>query len=683
MKCRTAGGGRLDLWMVCLGLCTVGITCPTGCRTQPTDSTGIETLRFTDFGAHADFVARWREREQTSKTTDSRIHSEETIFEESIGLETEGYAYHPNFLEFALGGVFGLVQEDFEDVIDGRRRHESNTGDLTEFDLDARMFKRKPYPLTMFAHRGRGIVPRPFLPSLETTTTNFGLTWQYVSKKIPSSFQFSHTDAELTPLFVAGRTDEDGRQRNTELRFETGYHFNAQNVLSFTYEHRSVDEEPFELDYDADEITLSHRLEFGGQSQHDLRSELFHLNQSGTIDIERTRWREDLRLKHSDTLQSLFQFEFLDRTRGNRFSNVPDVEERSILLSGALRHQLYQSLTSQLRLYVRRQEFEPDLKITRWGGETNFNYRKINRWGVLYANYGYRAERNDHRGESRTNEVVDEARTFQDPDPIRLNNRNALVGSIFITAEDRVTIYQRGRDFVVQTFGNIVEIERVPTGRIANGETVLIDYLFSLGGSFELDTIAHTFGIRQDFEFGLTPYYRFEWQDQSISPTTATGAIAEDITGHVVGVEYRKTPLRLFAEYEDHDSNINPFFSSRFGASYLHRFGTGAETSLHGRWTDTTHGAPRERDIRLLTLEGRYRHPITDNLTVESSVLYRNGEDSVSRDTEGIDATLSMEWSLRQTDVKMSFEYSDFEDEFTENESCALFVHVKRRIWQP
>ena len=669
--------------MVCLALGAAGAACPAGCRTQPGRSTGAEGLRFTDFGAHADFVVRWREREQTSKTTTSETRSEETIYEESVSLETKGYVYHPNLLEFALGGVFGLVQEDFTDIIDGRRRHDTNTGDLIEFDVDARIFKRKSYPMTVFAHRRRGLVPRPFLPSLETTTTNLGFTWQYVSKKTPSSFQFSHTDAKLTPLFVTGRTDEEGRQKNTELRFETAYNFSDHHVLSLTYEHETVEEEPFELDYDADEITLTHRLEFGSRHQHDLRSELHYLNQRGTIDIERARWRQDLRLKHSDTLQSLFQLELLDRTRGNRFSNVPDVEERSLLLSGSLRHQLYQSLTSQLRMYVRQQEFEPDLKITRWGGEANFNYRKTNRWGVLYANYGFRAERNDHRGESRTTEVVDESRTFQDPNPIRLNNRNAHVGSIFITAEDRVTIYQRGRDFVVRTFGNVVEIERVPTGHIADGETVLIDYLFNLGGSFELDTIAHNFGIRQDFDFGLTPYYRFEWQDQSITPIRATGAIAEDITAHVVGVEYRNAPLRLFAEYEDHDSTINPFVSSRLGASYMHRFKSGAETSLHTRWTDTSHVAPVERDIRLLTLEGRYRHRIGPNLTVESSVLYRNGEDSVSRDTEGIDASLAVEWSVRQTDVRMSFEYSDFEDEFTENDSCALFVHVRRRIWQP
>lgn len=655
--------------------------CLAGCRTQPTTADGITALEFTGFGGHADFIVRRRERELESKTTASRTRSEETIFEESLSLKTEGYAYHPNLLEFALGGVFGLVQEDFKDIVDGRKRDSTNSGNLLEFDIDARLLKKRPYPMTVFAHRRRGLVPRPFLSSLETTTTNYGLTWQYVSKKTPTTFQFSHTDARLDPLFMsAGTGEQEGRQRNTELRFETGYHFSDDHRLSLVYEHRSVDEKPFELNYDADEATLTHRLAFGSEHQHDLRSELNYLDQRGTISIERARWREDLRLKHSDTLQSLFQFEALNRDRQGRSRDAPQVEERSLYLSGSLQHQLYLSLTTQLRAFVRKQEFEPDLELTRWGGQTDFNYRKTNRWGVLHANYGVRVERNDHRGSVRATEIIDEVHTFRDPEPVTLGNRNVTVGSITVRAEDRVTFYHRGWDFSVQTVGNRIEVYRIPTGRIADGETVLIDYLFNLGGTFKLDTVGHHLGIRQNFDFGLSPYYRFEWQDQTVSPTSATGAIAEDITGNVAGVEYRKASLRLFAEYEDRDSTVNPFVSSRLGASYTHRFKSGAEMSLQTRWTDTSHGPPNKRDLKLLTLEGRHRHPITPNLTVEGSVLYRDGEDSFSDDTEGVDVSLSLEWLIRETRIKMSFEHSEYEDGYAWNDSSALFVHVRRGI---
>lgn len=640
-------------------------------------SYGIKSFELTDLGGHADFTFRHREREQKSKMGKSKIRTEETILEESISLETEGFVFHPNILEFGLAGLFGLVQEDFREVVDKSKRDTNDDGDLYEYDLHAQLFKKREFPLTVFAQRRRGLVPRPFLPSLETTTTNYGLTWQYVNKKMPTILQFSHTDARLSPLYVAGEED-DGRQKNTELRFETGYNFTDHNTLSFQYEYESVDEKPFDFYYDSDEILLTHRLAFGSEHQHRLRSEFNYLNQRGTVDLERTRWREDLRLKHADTLESQVLFEALNRKRGGRSGEVPISEECSYYLTGLLRHRLFESQTSQIRLFVRQQEFEPDLDITRWGGNADIQYRKTNPWGVLHADYGFRFERNDHDGETRTNETIDETHSFRDPDPIVLGNRNIDVGSITIRAEDRVTYYHRGLDYSLQTIGNLVEIRRIPGGRIVDGQTVLIDYLFTTGGTYRLDTVNHRAGIRQDFEVGITPYYRFEWQDQSLSPTNATGAIAEDITAHLVGIEYQTPALRIFAEYEDRDSTINPFISTRVGASLAHRFKSGAETNLRARWTETRHGEPNERDIELLTLEGRYRHPITENLSFESTVLYRNGEDSASDDTEGIDVSLALEWFIRETEIRMSIERNEFEDAFTSNDSVAAFVHIRR-----
>ena len=39
-----------------------------------------------------------------------------------------------------------------------------------------------------------------------------------------------------------------------QLRFETAYNFTANNALSFVYTREKVDEQPFNLKYDADEF---------------------------------------------------------------------------------------------------------------------------------------------------------------------------------------------------------------------------------------------------------------------------------------------------------------------------------------------------------------------------------------------------------------------------------------------
>ena len=653
----------------------VALTGAGGCRSSPRQVTGS---RLTNVGGYIEFVARQREQEQQSKVGSSNTKTEETILEENLRLEADGYVYHPNLLDFSLGGLFGLVQESFDDIINGQHRNSSDDGTVLEFDLDAKFLKRKKYPGSVFAHRHRGINPRPFLPSLETTTTNYGVIWQYVSEKTPTRFHFTHSEVLNDPLFVGKEEGEEGRQENTTLRFETGYNFSEHNTLSLLYQRESVEEEPFELDYDSDEVTLEHLWEFGEGHRHRLESELNYLDQRGTYNIERARWREILRLQHTDDLRSQYRLEVLDRTRGPRSADIPPIDERSIRFSGLLEHQLYDSLTSQIAGYVSRQKFEPGLKIDQIGTQLNLDYRKTNPWGVLHANYGARLERDDQRGEAQSAEVVEEPHTFRDPQPITLSNPTIDTGSIVIRSEDRVTFYQLGRDFTVREVGDQIEIDRVPTGRIADGETVLVDYVYALGGTYKLDTVGQTLGVRQVFEFGLTPYYRFEWQDQTISPAGATGATPNDITAHILGVEFEKASFRLYVEYEDRDSTIDPFEAVRTGASYTHNFKFGATANAAVHWTNIDHGPPLEREVELLTIDGRYRHPITSNFLVEGAVLYRDGEDSISGESDGVDFTLSLEWFIRKIEVRVTYEYGQFEDDFARNDSSMLYVQVRR-----
>ena len=84
------------------------MACSCGCQSRLDQAYGIQNVALTDMRAHLDFVARHRERDQESKVTGSTTESEETIFEESLSLETDGFVLHPNLFEFGLGAVFGL-----------------------------------------------------------------------------------------------------------------------------------------------------------------------------------------------------------------------------------------------------------------------------------------------------------------------------------------------------------------------------------------------------------------------------------------------------------------------------------------------------------------------------------------------------------------------------------------------
>ncbi|GMU21888.1 MAG: hypothetical protein AMXMBFR13_19760 [Phycisphaerae bacterium] len=633
-------------------------------------------FHITNHKGYFEFVTRQRENDQKSKTGSGDIRSEESIFEESARLDVEGYAYHPNFLEFFAGGLFGLLQQRFESEFGDEEEKSSDDGTILEFDLQGNFFKKRPYPGSIFGRRYRALEPRPFQSSIQTTTTNYGAIWQYVHPKVPTTIQFNHTEVNLDPL---SDEEDESEQKNTLFRFETGYVFNEHNALSFLYTHDEVSEKPFDLDYDADELTLGHRLDFGGDKRHRLESELNYRDQRGTFELERFRWRETLRLQHTESLRSWYQTEVIDRTQGSLLG-VPPIEERSYLFSGTVEHQLFQSLISQLSGYAQRQEYENGPEVDRFGLLGSLDYRKRTPIGLLQADYRPRFQKEERTGGEREFEVFREQHAFRDPEPIVLGNPNIEPGSIRITAEDQVTNYQPGRDYRVQRLQDRVEIRRVPTGRIVDGQPVLISYVFGSGGSFELTTVGQDAGVRHHFDFGLTPYYRLRWQDQEIEPETATGAVPEDIEAHIIGAEFDRWSLRLGAEYEDHDSNINPFEAIRLNAGYTHRFESGLTAGLRALWSDVSYGLPVDRDTRFFTLEGRYRHPIIKGLTAEATGRYRTLEDSLSGDDEGIEFDLSLEWLIRETEVRITYEYGRYEDDFAENNSSLLYVQVRRRF---
>ncbi len=647
-----------------------------GCQSPQGGRSETKAIEFTSVRRRLELTARLRDQQQKSKVGAGETKSKEKLFEENVKIETEGSVYHPNFLEFSLAGLFGLLQEDFEQEFGGRRRSSGDDGTVLEFDFEGQFLKKKPYPGTVYARRYRSLEARPFLSSLQTTTTNYGFVWQYVDAKTPTSLQFNSTDVRLEPL---DKTEKPSRQENTSLRFDTSYRFSDNNVLSFNYDRRTVKESPFNLQYDSDELTLGHHWDFGDRHQHRLDSKLNYFKQVGTFNIERARWRETLRLTHSDTLRSWYQFEILDRKQGS-LSGVPPIKETSYYASGTLEHRLYESLVSQLFAFAQYQEFAQGLRITRLGLQPSFDYRKKNPWGALLGNYSFRVQSEDRSGASLDSDVVDERGTFNDPEPIMLNNTNVQISSIFITSEDRVTNYRVGDDYRVRVVGDRVEIERVPTGRILDGQTVLIDYVWTLGGDFKLDTLMHNFGLRQNFDFGLSPYYRHRRQDQSLTPGDAMGVQPEDIRANIYGTEYQKGPVRLVAEWEGHKSNVNPFDALRLSLDLTHHLKNAGTARLRTRWVDIDRGEPQNRRTRLLTVEGRYRQRISEYLIVEGAALYRKENDSLSGRDRGVDVDLSLEWVIRDTELRVTYEYGRFEDEFSENRNQTLFVQFRRRF---
>ncbi len=649
---------------------------PTGCRTPPSRTNAIKPIALHNMRTELELTLRQRSDQRNSKLPTGDESFDESVFQQRLRFGADGYVYHPNLLDFSLAMVGGLQQSEFDQNRDGRIQNSSADDTLEEFDLRASLFKNKDFPVTLTAIRSRTFDPRPFRSSLETTTTSFDFTWQYTNPKIPTLLQISNTNIDFNPFLGAG--ERPGSRENTVVRFETKYLFSENNILYLKASSEKLLELPLDLQYNTDQFSIEHRLDFGSDKQHRLDSTMRYMEQQGSFAIERLEWWETLRLQHTDRLRSWYVFNFIDRTQGN-LSGAQPVQETNYSISASIEHRLYESLTSRISGRYQNQEFGSGLNINRQTIGAYFDYQKKNRWGMLRSNYSVQLELQKRTGGDQIIAMTDEPHTFRDPDPIIITDPNINLATLTIMREDRTETFVRGRDFRIQNFGNRIEIDRIPTGRIRDEETVLLSYQSTLVGDFDLNTIQHRFGIRQDFDFGLSIYYRLYQQNQTLTPPSAMGTSVEDITSHILGAEYRKDRFRLFAEIEDHNSTISPFESFRIGGDYSRNIGK-ATASISSVWSDITFRDQLARKITLWTVDGRYRHPITRKFNINTGFAYRNERDSIGGDNEGINFDVSTEWSFRTTEIKLTYEYGVFNNAFAEDQSQTLLVQFVRRF---
>ena len=65
-------------------------------------------------------------------------------------------------------------------------------------------------------------------------------------------------------------------------------------------------------------------------------------------------------------------------------------------------------------------------------------------------------------------------------------------------------------------------------------------------------------------------------------------------------------------------------------------------------------------------------------LTVEGAVLYRDQDDSLNGGDRGLEADLSVEWLIRETELRLTYEYGEYSDRFSENDFSSIWLRVRR-----
>jgi len=587
-----------------------------------------------------------------SGDSNSRQTNRTAHIDQLIGLRFNGDIVHPYLFDFSGSLSVGYSESRFREEVFSAARSDSASGFLSEFDLRGELFKTKPVSGSIYGVRRDDRVGRLFLPSLREVRVEWGTSWAFRHDVVPIHFSFDRSDTDRT-----GNRDrsDDEHIREDRLRLGGEWRIGEHHKVTYEYEHARTQQEfqgsAFGFDTTRDQIRVEHELSFGAAYEHRLFTLLRIQEETGDLAEDIFEIRPDLVLEHTPNLSTRYSYDF----RRERFDNVEVDLHRADF---QIRHQFLKNLTTVFNLFGLQEQTENDIETTQAGGSIDWHYVRNNPYGVLTAELGLASDSERTRGDNGLRSVRNESGTFRDPLPLYLVRSNVVPTSILVTDPTGRIIYLGGIDYTIVRTGDRVALFRVTAGRIANGQTVSIDYRAKTPSKGRIDTSRVDFGIEQAFSFGLTPYYRFNYRNQEIDTSRGFAFIADRTDQHRLGFTLTKPRWSLRGEFEVFDDAVDPYDAFRLGGGWAAVRSSRQTLDLDLQFSQFFFdGGFQDREVSEAYLTARHELRLSDRWTHTLNTTYRWEENSVRGTTNAIDVVSGLTYTRGNLSVEFTLEY--------------------------
>lgn len=645
--------------MILVGGCTVNVRG----RKRP-------LVRQERFQGEIETVVEHRRDEQGTDV--NRRESDTLVFEERVRVKTRGDVYHPDLLTYDIGLGAGLAQQRIDaDEVSG---WDSDT--LEEYSVSGQLFRAKPLSATAHASKMEDLIARQFLGSLQADRQSEGASVFLRSQSWPMMLQYSRSDTSQDSL-TSPATDFF-RREDERIRYSVDHDFSDSSHIHFDFGRAQVQQESVGavVNTDTDTYSLLHDQAFGDDDQHRLDSSFNYIDQTGTFEFETLRWQERLRLQHTASLLTEYDFRLVDFERET-------VSSQELRGQAGVEHRLYDSLVSRADAFVSETDFAAQGTLSQYGGIAAFNYRKDNAWGTLFSTYTANLTRTDQSGGSGTGIVIDEAHTATDVVPVELNHTNIDVSTIRVR-EIGGLLFQEGDDYTItvsngRVFLSIITVGGLIPPNFTEGQQFLVDYEFFVEPQRRENTLRQAFTLRERFDNGLSVFYAHRRQDEGVSSTTQD-LIPDEYTVNTVAADYTNKGLYLLAEYSDEDSTVIPSTSTRLEGRYQWLMGTGTSASVRvlNRWLQFE--PPDERDVTLFQAGMEMFSRLDDRYSISASADYRDEDDTRFGATRGVQVDAELSYQYRQFSATLGTELRFLNRRDDEINSVFVYLQLRRRF---
>jgi hypothetical protein len=224
-----------------------------------------------------------------------------------------------------------------------------------------------------------------------------------------------------------------------------------------------------------------------------------------------------------------------------------------------VRHHFYESLYSSLNLNTFSDK-STSLSQDQSGISLNEDYtKKLGKFGRLTAGAGLGYESEKRKTSGDVTIIVGESHTLTTGILTLLEQPNVDSATVTVNDSTGTIVYILNVDYRLSPNGLRTQIERIPGGAIANGQSVRVDYHAALSPLFSFNTVSNHAQARLDIlEDLIGVYYR---RSRSFHPDIKgnENAILESLTDSSYGVEFRYRNLTLEWENQNYDSTLSPY----------------------------------------------------------------------------------------------------------------------------
>jgi hypothetical protein len=613
-------------------------------------------LRISEASVGVETEGNWEQRSVAN--SNQKVNQESIYVVPTVGLDMVGSIYHPNLFQYDIKTENGVGwQENTIDLRGGGTR--SDVLYLQRYLANATFLKEKPYAVGFTAEKDRTTRDYDFFTRATVDRESYGGRAGYTEGPVPFSISMTHTKEDISGQYrPLSQTDDTlafsaYNERASGDRTDLSYSLNdytRQETGAYTQDgsqHSAslTDHETFGA---KEHLRLNSSLQF---NQLDTTSTTFGQANSTTRPSTTFSDHEHLNVKHSSSLQSDYNY-------GYNMQDSGFVTSDGHSGSAALRHQLYESLSSSFDAHGQAYSSRGagmSLDTTRYGVGLNENYTKrIGKWGRLTLGYGGLFDREHRDTLGSTLFIVGETHTLSDGAITFLNQPGVNTLSIEVWDAAGAVRYRELLDYLILPHGDRTEIKRVVGGQIPDGASVRVDYSVVSQPSDSYTTAAHQFQVRLDFFDGMAGIYGHMNLQENYGGKTL---LLESINDKVAGVDFTRRWLRLGAEYELYDSNLSPYRSTRLFQNL--NFELDPTTTLNfdvGQTWRTFTQVNRDLTTYHFIVRTRFQINPALSLNTEGGMRFQQGE---GYDQQLATARANLEYKYGKLAVQTGYEYED------------------------